>query len=101
MRRLEPSAGLIVLVLALALGGAALIFAVTVLVEVLDHEAISEVPPNASTVLTGIFGGIIGIIGGFVGYRQGQQQGGETPPLHEYTPSLPEHAAEGEDQRLG
>lgn len=75
MKRFDPSAGLIVFVLALALGGAALLFAITVLVEVLDHEKISEVPPNASTVLTGIFGGVIGIIGGFVGYRKGEESG--------------------------
>lgn len=81
MRRFEPKAGLIVFVLALALAICAVMATATVLVEVLDHESISEIPPNSSTVLTAIFGGMIGIVGGFVGYRQGQASAEvEEPP---------------------
>ena len=74
----EPSAGLVVFVLALALAIATVVFAVTVTIEVVDHEFISEVPPNSSQVLIAIFSGIIGIIGSYVGYRHGRNE--KRPP---------------------
>lgn len=45
-----------------------LIFSATILYEVIDHEFISELPPNALQFLIGIFGGALGIIGAYVGY---------------------------------
>lgn len=65
------------LILALALGGSTFLFAVTVLVEIIDNKhpgALTEVPPNTSQVLTAIFSGIIGIIGSYVGYRQANRR---------------------------
>ena len=79
MRRFEPSAGWIVFILALALAISTVVFAVTVTVEVIDHQYISEVPPNSSQVLVAIFSGIIGIVGSYVGYRHGREDSNKGP----------------------
>lgn len=82
-RRGFPSPEWIVFVLAIALAGATLVFAGAVLFEVIDHERISEVPPNSSQVLTAIFSGIIGIVGSFVGYNVGRHP--DPPPIDQTT----------------
>ena len=74
---MKPNADWIVFVLALALSFATIIFAIALLFEVVDHQRISEVPPNASTVLTAIFSGVIGIVGSYVGFREGHKRGGD------------------------
>ena len=73
---MRPNADWIVYVLALALGISTLVFAFALLYEVVDHQRISEVPPNSSQVLTVIFSGVIGIIGSYVGFREGHRRNG-------------------------
>jgi len=65
----SPTAGWIVFVLAIGLTFSTMIFASALMFEVIDHQRISEVPPNSSQVLIAIFSGIIGIVGSFIGYN--------------------------------
>jgi hypothetical protein len=63
-------ADLVALILALALSVALLIYSSGVLYEVVENQAITEIPPNSSQVLTLIFGGILGLLGSYVGFRE-------------------------------
>ena len=69
-----PDAAWIVLILSIGISLTMLIFAFTILYEVIDHKFISELPPNALQFLIGVFGGSLGIIGSYVGYSAGKAE---------------------------
>jgi len=84
-----PDASWIVLILACSIGVTMLIFSITILWEVVDHQFISELPPNALQFLIGVFGGALGIIGAYVGYSASQESNGANPDEQEPGPDVP------------